>query len=97
MAMVKSRYKNPDKFIAKLKAELSVARKQAWEETGRYLTSLPPQETTLQVWGNVFDDLKPNQTVAVFGDVREVVKGIQEGKRVSTVRFNRRSIRSYQI
>lgn len=94
--LVKSRFRNPDKFIAKLKAELEATRKDLWEEKGKWVKSLNPEDIHLSFWGTCCDDLTPNQTVAVFGMVSEVRKSLEDGKRVSEITFTRTSLRSYR-
>lgn len=94
--LVKSRFRNPDKFIAKLKAELAERREQVRQEAGRFVAAIEPEEITLSFWGECCDDLIPTQKVALLGFITKITKGLENGRRTSTITFTRRSLRSYR-
>lgn len=82
--LVKSKYVNPDRFIAKLKDELNRARTRLFENTGSFITSLNCEQTS-DKWGKCFDDLIPGDTLIAICNVDKVTLYEEKGKRAGSI------------
>jgi len=81
MHTVQSKYKNPDKLIAKISRELKEMTRSRDFFKGEWKAGLGGTEISFGIWGSIPGGLHVQDTVTLIGHIQEIREYVEDNKR----------------